>query len=223
MKTLEDIKTKGIELNSIYNADCLEVMKLMPDKSVDLVLTDPPYGIGADKGVGGFGSSGHKAKHYTDNWDNTTPPIEYFNEILRISKKAIIFGGQFFTDKLSVNGHWIVWDKKGDIKFDNPFGDCELAWTNIDKKSVKKYKVIQQGFITEEKDRYHPTQKPVSLFAAIINDYTEPTDTILDPFLGSGTTAKACQELKRNFIGIEISPEYCKIAENRLKQQVLGI
>jgi len=207
-------------LNKVICGDCLEVMKDIPDKSIDLVLTDPPYGIGADKGVGGFGSS-KTDNHYEDNWDNNTPNKEVFDEMLRIGKNVIIFGGQFFTDKLPKNGHWIVWDKKGNIVFDNPFGDCELAWTNLDKKSVKKYTCIQQGFVSEERDRFHPTQKPVKLFGQIINDYTKEGDTVLDCFLGSGTTAVACKQLKRNFIGIEISEKYCEIARQRLRQDIL--
>lgn len=200
----------------IICGDCLPIMRNYKDKQFDLVLCDPPYGIGADKGVGGFGSS-KTDNHYKDEWDARTPPAEVFNEIMRVSKKAIIFGGQFFD--LPRNGHWIVWDKKGDIEFDNPFGDCELAWTNIDRKSVKKYTVIQQGFISEEKVRWHPTQKPVTLFEQIINDYCEPTDTILDPFLGSGTTLLAAQTLGRVATGIEISADYAKIAQQRLDAQ----
>ena len=192
----------------------------MPDKCVDLVLTDPPYGIGADKGIGGFGSS-KTDKHYKDDWD-IKPDKRYFDEILRIGKQVIIFGGNYFTDLLPVNGHWIVWDKTGGVRFDNPFSDCELAWTNIDKKSVKKYIVIQQGFVSEEKQRFHPTQKPVSLFSGILNDYSKEDGLICDPFMGSGTMIIAARNLKRNYIGIEISPEYCKIAEQRLKQQVLN-
>lgn len=204
----------------IIQGDCLEVMKTFPDRSFDLVLTDPPYGIGADKGVGGFGSS-KTDKHYSDNWDSFAPSKEYFDEILRVGKVVIIFGGQFFTDKLPPNGHWIVWDKKGDIAFDNPFGDCELAWTNSSRKSVKKYTVIQQGFISEEKVRFHPTQKPVSLFEQIVNDYSDFNEghRVLDPFLGSGTSALAAQSLQREMVGIEISPEYCRIAQERLDAQ----
>lgn len=204
-----------MELNKIYNIDCLEFMKEMADNSIDLILTDPPYGIGADKGVGGFGSS-KTDKHYEGDWDSKTPSKEYFDEMLRVGKKVIIFGGNFFTDKLPVNGHWIVWDKKGDIAFDNPFGDCELAYTNINKKSVKKYKVIQQGFISEEKDRFHPTQKPVHLLKKIIEDYSED-GIIFDPFAGGGSTLVACKQLKRDFIGCEISPEYYKTALERIK------
>ena len=212
----EELNGSGI----LYCADCLSVLKMLPDKCVDLILTDPPYGIGADKGVGGFGSS-KTDKHYEDNWDENTPSQEVFDEMLRVGKLVVIFGGNFFTDKLPVNGHWIVWDKKGDIAFDNPFGDCELAWTNVNKKSVKKYKVIQQGFIGAEKQRWHPTQKPVSVIGQIIRDYTKESDIILDPFLGSGTTAVAAKELGRRFIGIEISPAYCKLSADRLRQEIL--
>ena len=211
----ETTNEEKLELNVIHNIDCLEFMRTLPDKCIDLVLTDPPYGIGADKGVGGFGSS-KTDKHYEGNWDKFTPSREYFDEIIRIGKKVIIFGGNFFTDKLPVNGHWIVWDKKGDIAFDNPFGDCELAYTNIKKKSVKKYKVIQQGFVSEERDRWHPTQKPVHLLRKIIEDYSED-GIIFDPFIGGGSTGVACRQMKRDFIGCEISPEYCKIAEDRIK------
>ena len=169
--------------NTIILGDCLEVMKGMAENSVDLILTDPPYGIGFDKSPSnGFGTGGNVGK-YEGEWDKFTPSKEYFDEMLRVGKKVIIFGGNFFTDKLPVNGHWLVWDKKGDIAFDNPFGDCELAYTNINKKSVKKYTAIQQGFISEEKTRFHPTQKPVHLLKKIIEDYSE-SGTIFDPFAG---------------------------------------
>lgn len=213
---------KELPINQIIQGDCLEVLSSFPAKSVDLILTDPPYGVNADKGVGGFGSS-KTSKHYEDNWDSITPAREVFDEMLRVGKRVIIFGGNFFTDKLPVNGHWIVWDKKGGINFDNPFGDCELAWTNIDKKSVKKYTVIQQGFISAEKDRYHPTQKPVSLFNQIICDYVDGGGLILDPFIGSGTTAIAAKQLGKDYIGIEINKKYCEIAEERIKRTTVSL
>lgn len=207
-----------MEENKIYNMDCLALMKGLPDKCFDLVLTDPPYGIGADKGsVATFGSSTHTIKKYKGDWDSKTPSKEYFDEILRVGKKVIIFGGNFFTDKLPVNGHWIVWDKKGGIEFDNPFGDCELAYTNFDKKSVKKYTVIQQGFVSEEKERFHPTQKPVKLMGNILNDYSEEGQLIFDPFAGGGSTLMACKMLKRKFVGCEISSEFFKVCEDRIK------
>lgn len=206
-------------INQVLLGDCLELMRKMEDKSVDLVLTDPPYGIGADKGSNFYGHTG--GKYYEDDWDSQIPIKEVFTEILRIGKKIVIWGGQFMTECLPTNGHWLVWDKKGDIVFDNPFGDCELAWTNINRKSVKKYKCIQQGFIAEERERFHPTQKPVKLFSQILQDYSEENNLIFDPFMGSGTTARACMDLRRDFIGAELSEKYCKVWENRLKQQVL--
>ncbi|RLC34792.1 MAG: site-specific DNA-methyltransferase [Candidatus Nealsonbacteria bacterium] len=203
-------------VNKIHNMDCLEFMKNIPDKSIDLILTDPPYGINCSKGVW---KGRRYSREYNDTWDNKRPAKEYFSEILRISKNTIIFGGNFFTDLLPQNNHWIVWDKTGEIKFNNPFSDCELIWTNIDKNTIKKYLCIQAGFIAKEKERYHPTQKPVELIECIIRDYTKKTDVILDCFLGSGTTAIACIRLNRRWIGCEIDPKYCKIAQERIDKE----
>jgi DNA modification methylase len=206
-----------METNKIYNMDALEGLKQLEDKSIDIIITDPPYGINADKGVGGFGSSPKTAKHYEDNWDNQTPTKEVFDEMLRVAKKVFIFGGNFFTDKLPVGKSWIVWDKTGEIKFDNPFSDCELIWTNLDKCSIKKIIAIQQGFIKDKElnnQRYHPTQKPTKIIREILKNCEG--DIVLDCFMGSGTTAKMAILNKRNWIGSEISEEYCKILERRI-------
>jgi len=209
-------------MNKIYCMDCLEGMKQLEDNSVDLVLTDPPYGIGADKGfTAKLGSSPNNTRIYEDNWDNKTPNKEVFDEILRIGKKVIIFGGNYFLDKLPFKTSWIVWDKVGNMKQFSFLSDVELAWTNFDRNISKKYTVIQKGFIAEERDRIHPTQKPVKLFRNIIKDYSEEGDLICDPFMGSGTTAVACKQLNCNFIGFEISQEYVNIANKRLEQDNL--
>lgn len=202
--------------NKIINADCLDILKQLPDKCIDLVLTDPPYGIKADKGTKGFGSS--KNRIYQAGWDNETPEKMVFDEIKRISKNQIIFGGNYFTDKLEVSKCWIVWDKVGENNFKNPFSDVELAWTSF-SKVCKKYLCIQQGFINEDKKqpRLHPTQKPLKLFECILKDYTNEGDLILDCFSGSGTTAIACHNLKRRFICIEKDPEYWKASIERLE------
>lgn len=204
-------------INKVICGDCLEVIRDIPDESVDLVVTDPPYGIGAEKGTDGFGECKNKVRRYKDKWQE--PKKEWFNEILRVSKNAIIFGGNYYTHWLPLGKHWIVWDKTGTISFKNPFSKCELAWTNIDKNMVEKYTYIQQGFICEEKIGKHPTQKPLPLIINIVTDYSQENSIILDPFLGSGTTAVACKQLNRNFIGIEINPDYCKIARKRLEQE----
>jgi len=204
-------------MNKIIQGDCLEVMKTMEDNSVDLVLVDPPYGIKACKGVGGFGAS-KTDKHYSGGWDNSRPSKEYFDEMLRIGKQVIIFGGNYFADLLPQGKHWIVWDKKGDIKFQNPYSDCELIWTNIKRNTVKKCVFKQQGFIKDTKDiRVHPTQKPSELVQMFIEEYTKDGDIIFDPFAGSGTTGVACKNTNRNYILIEKEPEYVEIIKERLK------
>lgn len=203
-------------INKIILGDCNDYLKLIPDKSVDLVLTDPPYVINADKGVGGFGASPNSALKFEDNWDSDVPSKETFDELLRIGKKVIIFGGNYFTDKLPVNGHWIVWDKVGNIKFNNPFSDCELLWTNINKKIVKKYINIQQGFLNDGDDRFHPTQKPYRLVNEIINEYSKEDDLILDAFSGSGTVCVCARDNKRRYIGFEINEKFYRKSIDRL-------
>jgi site-specific DNA-methyltransferase (adenine-specific) len=215
-------ETKKLELNKIYCMDDLDLLKQMPDKSVDLILTDPPYGINASKGVGGFGSSPDTAKIYDDDWDNKTPEKIVFDEMLRVGKKVIIFGGNYFLNKLPLGfKSWIVWDKIGSHKFNNPFSDVELAWTNFKGVISKKYTVVQQGFVSEEKQRFHPTQKPVKLFREIIKDNTKKGDVVLDCFCGSGTTAIACKQLGLKYICADILEKYVDIANKRLNQSVL--
>lgn len=191
-------------INKILNADCLEVMKQMPDKSVDLVLTDPPYGIG-------IASNPFRQKFAKSDWDDKTPIKEYFDEIFRVSKQQIIWGGNYFD--LAVSQGFLVWDKLQPQDFSSSM--CEMAWVSkqMPAKMYKKWVVDFQ--------KYHPTTKPTELMEWCLTFFPE-ANLILDPFLGSGTTAVACKKLNRNFIGIEISPEYCKIAEDRLKQGVLN-
>jgi DNA modification methylase len=205
---------KNVEL---HLGDCLEVMRGMADKSVDAVITDPPYGIGRDKGFGGFGGFGTPIARtrYHGDWDSERPNKEYFDNLLRISEVALIFGGNFFSDYLPVGKHWIVWDKLNTMP---TFGDCELVWTNVKRNSVKKITRQYNGLIGKEKKRYHATQKPVDLCVKLISQYTKEGDTILDPFMGSGTTGVACVQTGRNFIGIEIDPTYFAIAEKRIKE-----
>jgi len=219
-----------LELNKIYQGDCLELMTQIPDKNIDLVLTDPPYGINA----GGILKKGYKHKsqsmatgrtdYGSDNWDSEPPPIEVFNEILRIGKKVVIFGGQYFTDKLPPRGKWIVWDKKVEEKYQNDFADLEMAWTseNGASKIIRHlwHGMIQQDMSNKE-IHYHPTQKPLQVIEKIIAMMSEENNLVLDPFMGSGTTVLACKQLKRNFIGIEISEKYCEIARQRLRQELL--
>ena len=207
-----------LELNKIYCADCLELMKEMEDNSVDLVLTDPPYGIGE------CGAKNHSRGGACDptyymikDWDFEKLSADYFNEIQRISKNQIIFGGNYFADVLSASSCWLVWDKDNS----GDFADCELCWTSF-KTAVRKYKWRWNGMLQEDmkhkETREHPTQKPRRLIENILLDYSKAGQTIFDPFLGSGTTAVACINTGRNFIGIEKDKDYFEIAQKRVKE-----
>src|SRR4051812_41579817 len=122
-------------MNQIIQGDCLEIMKGMADKSVDLVLTDPPYGIGAyKKGTMGGAVLAKQSTFKATEWDNEIPNKEYFDEMKRVSKNQIIFGGNYFIEYLDNSSCWIVWDKDNG---DNNFADCELAWTSF-KTAVRK-------------------------------------------------------------------------------------
>jgi DNA modification methylase len=192
-------------------------MKDMPDKSVDLVLTDPPYGISVIGGNKPFGSIGGnnivKANTYKPIANDNTKVD--FADIFRISKNQVIFGGNYFD--LPIKKGWIVWDKKKRNDWNDNFSDGELAWTSFDRP-LKIFRWLYMGCMQEGKreKRCHPTQKPLELMKWIIENYTSEGDTILDPFMGSGTTGVACKELGRNFIGIEINKKYYKIAEKRI-------
>ena len=211
-----------MKLNHIYNGDCLEIMKTFPDKSVDLVLTDPPCGIGAySKGTMGGGVLAKQSKFEATDWDNEIPSKEIFDEMMRVSKNQIIFGGNYFVEYLTNSSCWIVWDKDNG---DNNFADCELAWTSFDT-AVRRFKFKWQGMLQENmKDKevkHHPTQKPVEVMKWLLEKYSEDGQTILDCFMGGGSTLVACKQLNRNYIGIEISEKYCEIARKRLNQEQL--
>jgi DNA modification methylase len=210
-------------------------MKKIPDKSIDLVLTDPPYGINVIGGSKPFGSIGGSKPFGSIRGSkpfgsirgsnfvkaNTYRPIVNddikvdLSPLFRVAHNQIIFGGNYFN--LPISKGWIVWDKKKKNDWDDNFSDGELAWTSF-QRPLKIFRWLYMGCMQEgtKEKRVHPTQKPLELMRWIVKNYSKETDTILDPYMGSGSTGLACKELGRNFIGIEISPEYYKIAENRI-------
>lgn len=211
-------------INTVINDDCLNVLKDLPDRCIDLVLTDPPYGINYDlqqnkQSESGRISNGGKWKKYEYTaWDKNPPTQEYFDEIFRVSKNQIIWGGNYFN--LPQSSCWLIWNKiqRGFMT------DGEMAWTSFDG-GVRIFDYSRaDAYINSKEGKFHPTQKPLVLIQWCIQQakYHDLPLTILDPFLGSGTTAVAAKKLNRRFIGIEISPDYCKIAEDRLKQGVLN-
>jgi DNA modification methylase len=152
---------------------------------------------------------------YTDNWDISIPKKEVFK--LLIKNKCLIFGGNFFTEFLPQGNHWLVWDKKNAMP---TYSDCELVWSNLKQNSVKKYEYLWSGMLQQDmknkEEHYHPTQKPAGLIKKILIDYSEENNLILDCFSGSGTTAVACEDLKRRWICIEKEEKYCEITAQRI-------
>lgn len=199
---------------TLYLGDCLEILPHLP--KVDAVITDPPYGIGRDKGFEGFGGFGEPIARtrYEGEWDNQRPSAAHFAAMLAAAPSQVVFGGNFFADVLPVGNHWIVWDKLNTMP---TFGDCELAWTNIKRNSVKKVTVEYNGLLGKEQERQHATQKPIAVMAYCVTNYTKAGQTVADPFMGSGTTGVACMNLGRHFIGIEIEPKYFDIACERIE------
>ncbi len=190
--------------------DALAIGELLKGVTVDLLLTDPPYGVKRDKGFSGadgFYGKGKaiKRREYDDQWDECRPEKETLLALVARAEIAILFGGNFFADMLPASTHWIVWDKHQTLP---TFGDCELAWTSVSRKSVVKYDVEFNGLIGREKERFHPTQKPVKLFAQIIDDYTDVGAVILDPYGGSGTTLIASEQSGRIARMIDREPKY---------------
>jgi site-specific DNA-methyltransferase (adenine-specific) len=202
-------------VSEVYNMDCVEGMKHYPDKYFDLAICDPPYGIGASEMTMGTG----KNKKYSKgkNWDNETPFLEYFIELFRVSKNQIIWGGNYFTDKLPISRGWIYWDKQ--LNKDVSFADGELAWTSFDKV-LKTAKVQYSGFLGADNVRIHPTQKPEKLYDWIYSNYAEEGMKILDTHLGSGSSRISAYFNKMNFVGFEIDEDYVKASDKRFKDAI---
>jgi len=208
------------EAGVIYCGDCKEILPLMPSMSVDLVLTDPPYGI---KYPCDFHKKGRgklaKCSNYPDIIGDEVPFDPTW--ILNLGKPTVLWGANHFADKLPSKSGWLVWDKKRPDTLDQ--ATVELAWTSF-VKGARIFRYLWNGMIRAgNDDLYHPTQKPVALMKWCLSLKWTPAGTVCDPFLGSGTTAVAAKELGRKFIGIEISEEYCRIAVKRLRQGVLPL
>jgi len=216
----------------IINKDCLEYMKTLKDDHFDLIMTDPPYGIGIDKmnfvTSGAVKVGGAYRNDYTNHntgWDNKKLDKNYFDEIIRISKNQIIFGAEHLCDNLPLSRGWIVWDKRTEDKYSNDFADCELAWTSYDKPT-KIYRYLWSGMLQSEmglykEKRLHPTQKPIALGRWLLKKFAKEGDKIFDPFAGSGSFLIACYQLGYDYVGCEINEKYCEVIKERLNQKTL--
>lgn len=191
---------------TLFLADCMDVLPTLP--RVDAVITDPPYGIGADRqrnsekdGWVDYGCEG---------WDKERPGREVFDLIRHGSKQQIVWGGNYFTDYLPPSMQWLVWDK-GQRNFS--LADCEFAWSSQNKAA--RVFAYSRGAAMQD-GKQHPTQKPLALMKWCIEQAGKP-QTILDPFMGSGTTGVAAVQMGRKFIGIEREPKYFEVACKRIE------
>jgi len=204
---------------TIYNADCRKVLPWLG--KFHLLLTDPPYGIDADNRdrILSRGKLAKPKDYGESNWDKEPPPRWFLEAAQDTAQVAILWGGNYYG--LPASSCWLVWDKDNGT---NDFADCELAWTNLDK-AVRKFKYRWNGMLQErmgedKEHRVHPTQKPLPLMRWCLSLVPDAA-TVLDPFMGSGTTLVAAKLEGRCAVGIEINEKYCEAAAKRLSQRTL--
>ena len=202
------------EYIEITNEDNMDLMARYPDKYFDIAIIDPPYGI-LNKTKRGGQRSPHKYKVRSETWDYM-PKKEYWNELFRISKNQIVCGGNYFTDFLFPNNAWIFWYKHQPV--DN-YADGEFIWTSFNDKQGKCFDYMYYGAINSAKDRFHPTEKPVALYAWILKNYAKQGDKILDTHFGSGSIA--CAAHKANIIDkMDLSLVACELDKDYFESSI---
>ena len=195
----------------LFNVDCMEFMASIPDKYYELAIVDPPYGIGINESIGrrkGEKHSGYKKV----KWDNEIPTKDYFNELFRVSKNQVIWGGNYFLDYLGSTPCFLMWDKGFSELV--TFAQFELAWTSF-KTSSKKF---NHSHI--QNDKQHPTQKPVALYKWLLDKYAKPTDKILDTHGGSMSIAIAAHDYDFELDLCELDKDYYEKGVQRVKNHV---
>lgn len=189
--------------NKVYNIDNMEFMKDIPDNYYELAIVDPPYADGDNFNF-----------RFDKLYENKKPKRSYFNELFRISKNQIVWGGNYFTDFLPVSRFWISWFKHNPVK---NFSDFELAWGSFEKVN-KAIDLPSYGCNHSDKYVIHPTQKPVKLYKECLKRYAKPNDKIFDSHVGSGSIRIACHELGFDFEGCELDKDYYEAQEKRYKE-----
>ena len=214
-------------MNGTYqNIDCMELMANLKDKSVDLAIVDPPYGIELqmyrpyikkDRSKEYNERQKNTKKYLQKNWDDK-PSDKYWEELLRVSKNQIVCGAYMFTDILPVSKSWILWDKK--ISNDSTFSPYDMFWTSF-SCGIKKYEVSPLAETNGGKERIHPTQKPVKLYEWLLTNYAKPNDLILDTHCGSASSLIACENLGFKYIASELDKDYYSQSLQRLEAHLL--
>ena len=206
--------TENIE---ITNEDNMLLMARYPDNYFDLAIVDPPYGIdlaNMNMGIGNTpkASKAKNRKWKAKDWDSATPTKEYFDELFRVSKNQIIWGGNYFD--LPPCKKFIMWDKE--IPAGLSFSDCEMAWTSFSGAN----KIFRYSAYKNKSEKFHPTQKPPQLYKYCLDKYAKLGDKILDTHLGSGSIAIACHDYKFELTACELDKEYYDAAIKRIKNHV---
>ena len=199
-------------ISNAFNMDCMEAMKEFPDKYFELAIVDPPYGIDLANMNMGAGESKKcskikNRKWLPKNWDLQTPEEFYFDELFRVSKNQMIWGGNYFD--LPPCKFYIIWDKE--IPEGLSFADCEMCWTSFDKAP----KIFRHSAYLDKKNKFHPTQKPIKLYKWLLTNYAKQGDKILDTHLGSGSSRIAAWDMGFDFWGYELDSEYFEAQEKR--------
>jgi site-specific DNA-methyltransferase (adenine-specific) len=222
-----DLSTNRINnepISRVYNCDNMIFMKEVPDKFFNLCICDPPYGISAGYGTRVINKNKtwkcarDRKPLESKEWDINIPKEEYFNELMRVSKDQIIWGGQYFTNYLEPNNNWIIWDKK---VTNNTFSPIEMAWSSISKCKIFYY--LMEGYKREDYseflERIHPTQKPIKLYKWLLTNYAKPGDKIFDSHLGSQSSRIASYHLGFDFWGTELDKDYFKDGCERFERE----
>ena len=205
----------AVPSSEVYLEDCVKALKRFNDNHFDLAIVDPPYGIDMANKINSVTGG---IKHNAKDWDKYTPTQEYWDELFRVSKNQIIWGGNYFMSKIQRDSPcWIFWDKNNG---DSLFADGELAWTSFDSP-VRLAKIHWCGSAAKHEtgqNKIHPTQKPIKLYDWILQKYAKPNDLILDTHLGSGSSRIAAYKGSFNFVGFEIDAEYYEKQEKRFNE-----
>ena len=206
-----------------YNMDCMKGMQQIPDNYIDLAIVDPPYGGVTQGGYMTNKVSGGVAKKRNDYhlalWQYEKPDKTYFDELMRVSKNQIIWGGNYYATLLNDSQCWVVWDKEKPEGVS--YADIELAWTSFNLASRifhYTWNGMLQGDMKNKEHKIHPTQKPVQLYKWLINKFAKPNDIILDTHVGSASSLIACRETGHKYIGFEIDKVYFDLANRRFKE-----
>lgn len=192
-------------ISEVYNEDCMIGMKRFPDKFFDLAVVDPEYGIGISRNP-------FRQKHTKKNWDNKIPDNKYFNELFRVSKNQIIWGGNYFS--LPPSQGFVIWDKMQPHDFSSAM--CEKAWISFQQPA----KIFKLHVVTTEQNKIHPTQKPIKLYHWLLKNYAKPSNKIIDTHLGSQSSRIAAYKLGFDFWGWEIDKEYFDKGNERFKKAI---